>query len=95
MPEIDCVNRGDFGGKRCTFGVKRCSFGENRGILGENQGDSGTSHDHSDRNQPHREELSPEVASRILEVLAEEEDKKEAALTAKKNVQEKQEVDGL
>jgi hypothetical protein len=69
------VNRCDFGGKRCSFGVKRCSFGENRGIFGENQGASGTNHDNPAQNHTDPQ-ITPAQASKILAVLAEDEDEK-------------------
>ncbi len=66
-------NRCSFGGKRCSFGGKRCSFGGNRCSFGSNQGDCITNHVHPAQNHPHPE-ITDEQASKILAVLAQEED---------------------
>jgi len=49
--------------------------GENRGIYGLNQDTSGTNHNNPDHNH-HDPVITPEQASKILAVLAENEDKK-------------------
>jgi hypothetical protein len=68
-------NQGDFGGKRGKNGGNRGIFEVNRGIFGLNQGTSGANLVYSDHNH-HDPVLTPEQASKILSVLAEDEDKK-------------------
>ncbi|UCC21920.1 MAG: hypothetical protein JSW23_08915 [Planctomycetota bacterium] len=68
-------NRGDFGGKRGKYGGNRGVFGENRDIFGLNQDASG-----ANNGDPARNKIFPDMSysqySRILAVLAEDEDKK-------------------
>ncbi|MHC4747927.1 MAG: hypothetical protein ACYS18_11540 [Planctomycetota bacterium] len=68
-------NRGDFGGKRGKNGGNRGIFEQNRGIYGFNQDTSDANLVYSDHNH-HDPVITPEQASKILAVLAENEDKK-------------------
>jgi hypothetical protein len=67
--------RGSFGKYGGSFGKYRGSFGECRDIFGLDQGASGTNHDDPSRNRT-GPEISPAMASKILAVLAEDEDTK-------------------
>ncbi len=88
-------NRGVFGGNRGSFGEYRSSFGECRDIFGLNQpvpsgpvvsevepvegGASGANHDHPARNHT-LPKISYAKYSRILSILAKDEDKKKEVI---------------
>ncbi len=69
-------NQRDFGGKRGKYGGNRGIFEENRDIFGLNHNTSDANHNNSDHNH-HDPVITPEQASKILAVLAEDEDKNE------------------
>ncbi len=68
--------RGDFGGKQGKNGGNRGIFGENRDIYGLNQDTSLANPNNSDHNH-HDPVITPEQASKILAVLAEDVDENE------------------
>jgi hypothetical protein len=76
------ANRGDFGGNRGKSGGNRGKTGGNRGIFGLNHDTSAANNGDPDHNH-HGPVITPEQASKILAVLAEDDEMQNARYDTK------------